>query len=369
MSPPIARLREAGAAVWRRTQPAHAVGFFAAGFLWDALTLDRIDRLSDNILLGTYLLALGGLLALGRHVVRAPEDWPRLAPRVRWLRLGEQFLFGGLYSAYFIFYSKSASAGRALVFVGLLLALLLANEFLHGRLRARRLRIALFTLCAFSFLLFFIPVTTGWLGRGVVGVAGIAAAALALGVVALSELGQGTLGVEARQQAGAVGGVLLALAVAEGLHLIPPVPLAVLEGGIFHEVERIGGEYVVTYERAPWWRPLVSDDRDFRRADGESAWCFTSVFAPDDTALDIVHRWERNTDDGWAVTDEIPFSVIGGRGRGFRGYTRKRNLGEGTDWRVTVLGPGGRELARYDLTVAPYRGEPDDRVWRTRVIE
>ncbi len=365
----IVRLRGGGAAAWRRSQPAHAVAFFLAGFGWDTLTLDRIDRLTDNLLLGSYLLTLGALLALGRQVSRAPEAWPRLAPHLRWLRLGEQFLFGGLYSAYFIFYSKSASAGRALVFVGLLLGLLLANEFLQGRLRARRLRVALFTLCAFSFLLFFIPVTTGWLGRGVVWVAGGAAALLALAVVALSELGHCSLRAEARQQAGPVGGVLLALAVAEGLHLIPPVPLAVLEGGIFHDVERVGREYAVTYEAGPWWQPWRSDDRAFRWGEGDAAWCFTSIFAPHDTALEIVHRWERRTDAGWQATDEIPFSVIGGRGRGFRGYTRKRNLGDGGAWRVRVLGPGDRELARYDLSVTPIPDDAAERTWRSRVIE
>jgi hypothetical protein len=48
-----------------------------------------------------------------------------------------QFLLGGLFSAYAIFYSKSATFAGTAVFFCLLVAFLVANEFLRSRLVER----------------------------------------------------------------------------------------------------------------------------------------------------------------------------------------------------------------------------------------
>jgi hypothetical protein len=93
--------------------------FFFAGVTYDSLTLTRIDRLFDNLILLLYLAVLGVLVILtGRFqlglipVTPAITSWNALSLIHRaqpHLAKGLQFLLGGLFSAYAIFYSQSTS--------------------------------------------------------------------------------------------------------------------------------------------------------------------------------------------------------------------------------------------------------------------
>ena len=157
---------------WCRTRPLHAPTGLVAGFLWDALTLRRIDRLSDNLLLLGYLLLLGVLLVIERRVAHPDRRMPASPGATAAGSHGRQFpLFGGLYSAYVVYYAKSTSPGRALVFLALLLGLLVVDGLLDHVLRVETLRLLLYGFCAFSFLLFFVPVVTGHSGAWVPPVA------------------------------------------------------------------------------------------------------------------------------------------------------------------------------------------------------
>ena len=88
--------------------------FFFSGVAYDTLTLTRIDRLQDNLLLLIYLLLLGLLIVLtGRLGIEPAPDREQLAtlsPFARWMLqarpyypMAAQFLLGGLFSAYAIF--------------------------------------------------------------------------------------------------------------------------------------------------------------------------------------------------------------------------------------------------------------------------
>lgn len=330
------------------------IASFAGGFLWDSLTLRRIDRLSDNLLLAFYLTALGVLIVVSARVARAPEAWPRVTPRASWIEWGTQFLFGGLYSAYVIYYFKSTQWGSTLLFVVILGALLVLNEFAEHHFRYDRVRVALYCACLFSFLLFFIPVSTGWPGPGLFS----ASALLALGVSALitwlahvtpAEPARATL----KRHLVPAAGVLVGLALLDAVGLIPPVPLALMDGGIYHSVAATPDGYQLVYEEPPWYLPLRNDDRWFRYRAGDKVTCFTAIFAPSGMDLAITHVWERWDDDaGWMRTDAIPFDVSGGRDGGYRGFTSKRRFEPGA-WRVRVLEQTGRELGRYAFTVDP----------------
>ena len=105
------------------TKPFMPAVFFLSGVTYDTLTLTRIDRLQDNLLLLIYLLLLGVLIVLtGRLGIEPAPDRAQLAELssfARWVLhvrpyypMAMQFLLGGLFSAYAIFYSRSASLTR-----------------------------------------------------------------------------------------------------------------------------------------------------------------------------------------------------------------------------------------------------------------
>ena len=109
-----------------------AIAFFA-GFLWDSLTLTRIDRILDNVILLLYLILLGVLIILLNLLESGHKLKPILTRFKKWYPLAIQFLIGGLFSAYVVFYFKSASFTKASLFFILLMVFLVANEFLEKR--------------------------------------------------------------------------------------------------------------------------------------------------------------------------------------------------------------------------------------------
>ena len=50
--------------LYRKYERFFPVFFFVAGFLYDSLTLTRIDQLLDNLILLAYLILAGGLILL-----------------------------------------------------------------------------------------------------------------------------------------------------------------------------------------------------------------------------------------------------------------------------------------------------------------
>lgn len=341
--------------------------FFLGGFAWDALTLVRVDRLVDNLLLGTYLVVLSVLLVLDERVEASPATWPWLAARAGWVRAGVQFLFGGLFSAYLVFYGRSASWGPSLAFVVVLAGLFVVNEFLHDVLRGVWLRLLLHWLVAFAYLLYALPVLAGfastWLAlvAAVVATAGTVLVATGMGLDAGRE--------RPWRRPLALGLALsMGLLLADRLGLVPPMPFAVVEIGVFHGVERRvepdaaalrrPTRYWLSYERPPWWAPWRDDDRAFRQREGEAAHLFTAIFAPTGFTSGVVHVWQRwdAVAGGWVDRDRIDVTwrgeLKGGDDLGYRTWSKKTRLDVGA-WRVLVETPEGRELARYRFEVLP----------------
>ncbi|MDP2307436.1 MAG: DUF2914 domain-containing protein [Pseudomonadota bacterium] len=350
--------------VYRRVAPYLGALAFIAGFTWDSLTLTRVDRLLDNFILLTYLLGLGAMLVLHHRTGVFRAAWPRLAPRRELLDFAARWCFGGLYSAYVVLYFKSASTWPSLLFVVLLAALMLVHELRPAE--RPRMRVSFFCLCAFSFLLFFIPVVSGYLGPWVFPAAG--ALALLGGVTLGWAMERGARAPSAifRRHLAASAIVLVPMFVLDKLEMIPPIPLALLDRGVFHDVTRTDAGFEVRYERAAWpsWR---REDRVFHIGDAQPAFCFTAVFAPHGIDVGIVHAWEWwDPASGWSETDRIPYEVEGGRGGGYRVYTKKRALRAG-EWRVRVLTDAGRELGRCEFTAV--EGEGEGVRWGSRIID
>src|SRR5215208_2644288 len=170
--------------------------FFLSGVTYDTLTLTRLARLQDNLHLLMYLLFLGVLIVLtGRLGIEPAPDREHLATLSafgRWILkarpyypMAVQFLLGGLFSAYAIFYSRSATLTSTAIFFALLVFLLVGNEFLRDRLSSLRLLVSLYAVVCFAFFTFFLPVMTGHM-NGLIFLAGaVLSAAVTFRVVQL----------------------------------------------------------------------------------------------------------------------------------------------------------------------------------------
>ncbi len=352
-------------------KPVMAAVFFLAGVTWDTVTLTRIDRIFDNLILLAYLVLLAALVvATARaelHAIAGGTADPA-GPSRGWTdrarpyyRRAIQFLLGGLFSAYAIFYSQSASFTSSAAFFGVLVALLVGNEFLHDRLTNVRLLIGLYSLVSLSFFTFFLPVVTKVMNTWMFLLGAGLSAGLTVLLVKLIYRGVSGIGRQERVVSGLPGlGLVLLLVGFYFLNLIPPVPLSLRFGGAYHEVIREGDTYRLVYEPRAWYRFWQRSDDPYR---GEGpVYCFTAVFAPVDLHTQIYHRWQFRPVHGrgtgsFATTDRIGFPIAGGRDGGYRGYTVKQAVTPG-DWRVDVETSEGRILGRVTFRVEPASDAP-----------
>lgn len=352
-----------------RARPWAPPLFFLGGFVVDALTLRRVDDLGDNLLLSAYLALSALFLVLERRAWHGRATPSLVVEHRELVRLGIQFCFGGLFSAYVIFYSQSATFGPSLVFCLLLVALMLGNELFFDKLRPDGPQLTLWAFCAFSYLLFAIPTWTGRLGPETRFAAAFLALWASSAMVLLIYLGEvvqlvpprpgppSTLRRAYPRHLATWLAMLVGLGILVTLGLVPPVPLALAHAGVFREVSRDGAQVLLRYESPPWYAPWRRDDRVFRYAEGESVSVFTAVFAPTGADLTVLHAWERQEADGsWTETDRLPFTMRGGRDGGWRSWTTKRRLSPG-QWRVRVLSEHDDRLGRVDIELRPREGE------------
>jgi len=325
--------------------------FFILGFVWDALTLQRIDNIWDNLLLLGYLTLIGAAIILNLRFENGVAIPDRLRPIVSRFHLVMQFCFGGLFSSYVVFYFKSVSFTRTAFFLLLLVGLLVANEFLRNRLQNRSLLSALYSFCFFSFLAYSLPIVLCDIRPRVFVLAGVIAATVSFLVFAFGIGGKSPAWKSAaRQTAAPILGVFLFLNVFYFANMIPPVPLALKTGRPYHYVEKTPAGYEVKYVPPSifyFWR---SWDDPFYWTPGESVYCFTAIFAPGGLKVPLRHIWSRKTEAGWTTTDRMSFSINGGREGGYRWYSKKKNISPGR-WRVQVQTQTGQILGEVTFTI------------------
>lgn len=362
LRPLIRALAERHRLAWNRAtlkRAFPAIAFFG-GFLWDALTLGRSVGALDLWILTGYLAGAAGLLwSLGKRAASdtagCGDDRPAWRKAAPYLVL--QFLYGGLFSALFIFYFKSSSHFLAGLWALGLGALLVANEFLDDRYRRFTLTWALFGLCAMLLLNFVIPHVVG----------SIAAFWFFLSTLTGAGLTH-WLRLKTPGQPGRIKPMWLiagTITLAYLLDVIPPVPLVKKDIAVGQSLTVSGGQYRLQQEKSPWWMFWRETVDALYLNKGDRVYCVSAVFAPAGLTTRLQHRWQFHDDkEGWVTRSAIPFSLSGGRQGGYRGYTYKQNLAPG-EWRVRVETENGRTVTVHRFEISP-EAPNTDRQWVQR---
>src|SRR5262245_55560386 len=126
---------------------------FVTGFLFDIVTMQRIDAWLNLASQLGYLAGLTGLLVYQHWEVTGRWAPGRLT--VRWWRYSVDvlhFLYGGLLSAYVVLYFRSTTSSRPALFLVLLVGVMVINEVPRVRGAGYRLRAALYPLWVLSSL-------------------------------------------------------------------------------------------------------------------------------------------------------------------------------------------------------------------------
>jgi len=332
---------------------------FVGGFIFDTVTLNRIDSLLDQAVFVFYLcVAAGGILLV--HAVETDTWTPTLLKRNKpWLPVLIQFPIGGLFSGFVIFYTKSASFFTSWLFLAILVVLFVGNEFLHRRYERLVFQVSMFYFALLSYLVMLIPIIVGDINTGVFILSGLTS----LFVIAL--LLQGVMRLfpdvykrSAKTLVLSVGGIFILWNALYAANIIPPVPLALKDIGVYHSVVRTDGAYEVLGEAPVWFRFWRSTAYVFHRAPGSAAYCYSAVFAPTRITTDIYHVWMRQNAAGeWIRESRIPFMIQGGRVAGYRGYTIKANLMPG-NWRCVVETGKGQVVGEMRFRIEDVEDTP-----------
>lgn len=339
--------------LYQRHKKYFPVIFFVGGFLWDNLTLTRIDRMLDELILLAYILLLAVLIIivnLADHRI-ITKDW--LLKFEEWYPLGIQFFLGGLFSSYVVFYFRSASLSKNWLFIGLLVILLISNEFLEKRLKNIYLQISLLFLVSFSFFIFFFPIVTRRMNGFMFILSGFVGLVFVGFILFLLYRKFGTITTyDFRKISSLVLAIYLLINVFYYLNWIPPVPLSLKIGGIYHHVSKTEERYRLIFEQPEWYQVWKKSDNPYKHAEGDTVFCFTSVFAPTRLSKKIFHHWQHFNPklNDWETTDHLGFQITGGRDGGYRGFTYKTNTVPGR-WRVDVLTREGQLLGRIHFTI------------------
>src|SRR5690625_3419233 len=330
------------------------VVFFIGGFIFDSLTLGRIDRTYDLTVLCSHMtfltitLYLYNLVDDGRWKNTILERFQMYFP------LAIQFFFGGLSSAYVIFFSRSVSMTKTLSFFIILVALLIANEFLKKRISNKYFQFSVYFFVNFTFFTFMVPVFIKEMNTTIFIISGLIS--LVFTVLLITFIYRSSPSTRAEISIAKLFRIIFIIYATVHVfyftNLIPPVPLALQSGLVAHNVQKQNNSYLVTYEQDEWY--IFGRDHRINNTlkQDEKVLISTSTLPPTPIKKSIYHRWKGNkepTKKG-KVPDTISNEPTGGRDEGYRGYTFKDNVKPGL-WKVDVITEEGLILGVIDFEI------------------
>lgn len=333
-----------------------------SGFILDTLTLRRIDNLYENAVFVFYFLIIGFSIIVINYIEAGKYEREWVGRTHPFLLLLIQFAFGGLFSGFAIFYFRSGSFLSSWPFIVILVALLIGNERLRRQYERLVLQISLLFVALFFFTIFAVPVILNRMGAIVFIFSGVAALVLVAGLVYfLGRLVPERVAKSKRPLVFSIVSIFLVVNLLYFTNLIPPIPLSLKKADVYHSVRYTGGEYFAKKETQSGLSVLqIFEDIHIRK--GESLSVFSAVFAPRNISTTVVHNWRHfdSKTGRWVSISRIPYEVIGGIDRGYRGYTTKSNLEEG-QWTVNIETERGQVIGRVKFEVV-YGDQPRELV-------
>ena len=134
--------------------------------------------------------------------------------------------------------------------------------------------------------------------------------------------------------------------------VLPPLPIALSAGGVYHFVAKKGDTYNAVAEPQSWTVKFGAP-ATMHVTPGEPLYVYSAVFAPVKLDTKVQHRWQRYDAAhlSWRTISTVTYAINGGRDGGYRGYTLSHKVTPG-QWRVDVDLPDGHIIGRVRFTVA-----------------
>ncbi len=330
------------------------------GFVWNALVLKRVDLFWENFWVVIHILIIAVCIVLINRQENKRQAGQERGKIHFWFITILQFTLGGLLSTFLVFYFRSATLAVAWPFILILLIAFIANERFKHHYERLTVQISVLYLSLLSFSIFIVPVVMHQIGEGIFILSSLVSLVLlGLFLVAIKKIAQERFVKSKHTVIGAVLGIFVIVNALYFFDLIPPIPLALKDSGVYHSITRDqGGTYLATTEPNTFW-DYFSFITDINITQGEPVYVFSAIFSPTAFHTNIVHEWQLRDEvlDKWVTMSRIPLAAAGGRADGYRTYSKKNAIVPGK-WRVNVETTNGQIIGRIGFVVHVVDTEP-----------
>ncbi len=330
------------------------------GFVFDALTLKRVDMFWENLWIFGHVFVIAFCIILTNSLENSPGDEADPEKVHFWLVNTLQFFFGGLLSVFLVFYFRSAELSSSWPFILILGIAFWANESLKRHFVRLTFQLSLFFLSIFCCFIYMVPVVIHKIGAGPFLIAGFLSLLLMLIFLhILVRFSREKFYRSRKMVAISITCIFLSMNILYFTNLIPPIPLSLKDSGVFHSISKnSSGAYTAFYEDYGW-RSMLQVYTNFHYKAGDTVYAYSAVFSPSSLDLSILHEWQHYDESkgDWVTygTSELP--VVGGRDGGFRTYSKRSNLAPGL-WRVNVETTNGQVIGRLRFDIIPVESSP-----------
>lgn len=340
----------------RRNERWLSACFFIFGFFDHLITFGAFSLPTEIIIFEVYLSFIA-LCTLLTHV-SAGRDGRRMRIVAVLAPLAAQMALGGVLAGFVVFYGKESVLSASWPFLIFLTVIFVGTEYFRDYREHLAFQTALFYFSLYALVIFALPTYIGEMDERTFFLSTIATViifALYLGILSL-------FGVERLRQTVrpillSVVGITAAIVLAYVTDVIPPLPLAMRDGGIYHSVSHTGDAYIAQAEaREPWWH---IGPQTVHHTPGTPLYAYSAVFAPGAFATSVLHEWQfyNPKTKEWETRSTVAFNLSGGREEGYRGYTIKSDPEPGK-WRVRVKTLTGQTIGEFRFTVVTVTGNP-----------
>ena len=326
------------------------------GFVWNAIFLKRVDLFWENFWVILHLLIVGICIILINKFENQQKLGTFSVSKAKihfWLVTIMQFTFGGILSTYLVFYFRSSALSVTWPFLVLLAVAFVANERFKNHYHKLNFQISIFYLAIFSFTIFFVPVLVKKISDMVFLFSGVISLVLIwLFLRLLKKFAKERLGENLKILLATIFGIFFTINILYFFNLIPPIPIALKDGGVYHNISKNTlGQYLLEDEERNWLSYFNPRDT-LHILSSDSLYAYSAVFSPASFRTDIVHEWQyySNVTKSWVTASIVPLSTNGGREDGYRTYSKKSNLTEGK-WRVNVKTKSGQIIGRLRFDI------------------
>ena len=323
------------------------------GFVFDNLTLRDASTHSQTIVFTIYLI-LAGISIIFLHLIEGQEGRKESHAKAHfWLFILLQFAFGSLFSMFFVFYSRGVSLTTSWPFLLILIGNMIGTEAWKSHYLRLSLQVSMLFIAVFSFSIYLVPTIVHRMNAFTFALSGALALALIFLFLRLLVWISPMRVEEARTRVAL--GVLSVFVLMNALYFtnaIPPVPLVMKAGGVYHYFSPTAeGDYPVLEEEKSW-KDFFRAFPPYHRVAGEPVYAVTAVYAPSRLETEIIHNWQYFDESSlrWVSVTKIRVPIVGGREGGYRMYSVKQSVSPGL-WRVDVETSEGQIVGRIRFKI------------------